>query len=930
MKSSKNQRRKASRSSSGYLFDRALRRAGVAGSIAAAMLTSTATLAAAAADSDTDDVPALQEVVVTGSLIKRTEKESAEAITIIKADALKEQGITNVEQALNTLTTNAPSINIAASTGTFSGGGSYANLRGLGDGRTLVLLDGQRLANNAFTGDAVDLSGIPFSAIESVQVLREGASALYGSDAIAGVINFITKKSFQGAEIQGNLDRPQESGGRSGEVELTLGHGDLASDGYNVMITGSYSSQNELKATQRGFSATGFNPAGGYTSTNNPGTWPGTFLDANGNQWQSGYPACAGNPELTEYFGNCAYRYSAATDLLPQHSETSGLVSITKSLPADNTLQLQYFYTRSEVVGWSGPMFYFFQLDQASPYYPKAGQLTCSGGAANCSTPAPDLADGGYAIWSDPGNNRYAGNSNAEQRVLLTFSGSNAGWDYAAELNYSQNNNDNNLVSGYPNEAVLAPGGVLSDLINPFGPQTAAGQALINSSYIAGTYSIGEDKRWSAGAHASHPLGDAFNAGTPATVAFGFELSGERFTYATTPYNDIVSAATGLTDSAVEGTRQVQAAYTELDVPITKGLDLDVSDREDRYSDFGTTNNGKVALRYQPTDFLTLRGTASTGFRAPTLYDLYSPNFVAASSSGTMGSGNPFCQPGSYNTEWTPSVCNTQGLGVFGGNRNLTPETSQNFDLGVVLSPLRDLGITVDYYRILLKNTIGGVPESAIYGNPTLFANYIVTNNAGTLTPSVEEAADCHPYTAPTCGYIKLTDSNTGQITTNGIDISIQYQQQTWLGKFHEDLEGTAVTKMLVQQYTGGPLLNLAGWYNELAPAYKWQHNLRVDWESPGDMWGAGLSNRFWTRYIDEFPDGNGNQREVASYTLFDGYASYRPIPKLTVLFGVKNLLNRSPPFTNAYQGNFAAGYNSLTADPLLRNFYLNLKYTIF
>ena len=91
--------------------------------------------------------------------------------------------------------------------GTFSGGGTYANLRNLGNGRTLVLLDGQRLANNAFIGNAVDLSGIPFSAIDQVEVLREGASALYGSDAIAGVINFITKKNYQGAEVQANFDR---------------------------------------------------------------------------------------------------------------------------------------------------------------------------------------------------------------------------------------------------------------------------------------------------------------------------------------------------------------------------------------------------------------------------------------------------------------------------------------------------------------------------------------------------------------------------------------------------------------------------------------------------------------------------------------------------------------------------------------------------
>ncbi|MEO7208578.1 MAG: TonB-dependent receptor [Steroidobacteraceae bacterium] len=878
--------------------------------------------------------PELQEIVVTGTLIKRVNAETAEAITILKADALRDQGIANVEQALNTLTSSNPSVNIASAVGSFSGGGTYANLRGLGNGRTLVLLDGQRLANNAFSGNAVDLSGIPFSAIDSVQVLREGASALYGSDAVAGVINFITKKNYQGAEVQVNFDHPQEAGGGSGVADFTFGHGDLASDGYNFMITGSYSKQQELRATQRAFSAQGFNPAEGVTATNYPGSWPGNVLDANGNIFQSGYPACAGNPQLTTYFGDCSYRYSAATDLLPESREISGMASFTKALPANNQVQVQYFWTQSELNGYSGPMFYDFQMNPASPYFPTASQLTCNRGPANCSTATPDLTDPINAIWTDPTNFRYAGNLNVEQRVLVTFSGSNSDWDYATVFNYSKNTNDNRNTGGYPNEAVLAPGGVLSTLINPFGPQSAAGQALINSSYINGVYQVGEDTRWSIDGHASHPLGDAFNAGTPATVALGFTVNGERYTNATTPYNDLVSAATGLTDSAVEGTRRVQAAFVELDVPIAKSLDFDISDREDRYSDFGTTNNAKVQLRYQPASFLTLRGTASTGFRAPTLNNLYSPAFLAASSSGTMGQGNPFCQPGSYNSEWTPSTCQAQGIGLNGGNKTLTPETSQNFDLGVIVQPIQDLGITLDYYRILLKNTIGGVPASAIYGDPTTFSSYIVPATsgpyAGTLPPSIAEATVCHPYTQLTCGYISLQNSNTGRITTDGIDLSIQYLQQTPIGTFREDLEGTAVTQFLQQQYNGGPLLNLVGnlQIQGLNPAFRWQHNVRVDWTSPEKMWGGGLSDRFYSGYIDEFTDGNGNQRKVGSYSLVDGYVSVKPLEQVTVLFGIKNLFNTSPPFSNASQNNFASGYNALIADPLLRNFYINLKYT--
>ena len=884
---------------------------------------------APAASSDT---PELQEIVVTGSMIKRPNAETAEAITILKADDLKEQGITNVEQVIGTLTSAAPSVNIASSVGSFSGGGTYANLRHLGNGSTLVLLDGQRLANNAFNGLAVDLSGIPFSAIDSVQVLREGASALYGSDAIAGVINFITKKNYQGAEVQVNFDHPQEAGGGSGETDFTFGHGDLANDGYNFMITGTYSKQQELQASQRAFSAYGFNPAQGIPNTNFPGSWPGMLQDqTNGDYWQANYPACAGNPQLTRYYGDCSYRYSAATDLLPQSHDFSGMAQFTKALSADNQVQLQYFYTQSEVNAYSGPEYYDFPISTTSPYFPKASQLTCDSRGPVCSGP-PNFSDPMNAIWTDPNNYRYGGNLNVEQRVLLTFSGSNAGWDYSADLNYSKNTNDNRWTGGIPNEAVLAPGGVLSNLINPFGPQSAAGQALINSSYINGVYQIGEDSRWSADGHASHPLGDAFNAGTPATVALGFTVNGERYAAATTPYNTLVAAATGLTDSSVEGSRDAQAIYFELDMPITKSLDLDVSDREDRYSDFGNTNNGKISVRYQPIDILTLRGTASTGFRAPTLFQLYSPPFLTASDSPTMGSGNPFCSPGHYTAEWNPTVCNSQGLALNGGNKNLGPETSQNFDLGIIVSPIQDMGITLDYYRILLKNVVQTVPASAIYSDPTALSSYITTNSSGTLTPSVAESNECNPYTQPTCGYINENFQNTGKIVTDGLDLSVQYLQHTAIGTFHEDLEGTSITQFLEQQYNGGPNINLVGNLGIVLqlPAYRWQHNLRVDWTSPQNMFGGGLSNRFYSRYTDEYPDGNGNLRTVGSYSLWDAYGAYKPTSKLTVLFGIKNLFDTNPPLTNAEQNNFAAGYNALVVDPLLRNFYINLKYTFF
>jgi len=250
--------------------------------------------------------------------------------------------------------------------------------------------------------------------------------------------------------------------------------------------------------------------------------------------------------------------------------------------------------------------------------------------------------------------------------------------------------------------------------------------------------------------------------------------------------------------------------------------------------------------------------------------------------------------------------------------------------LGVVLTPITDLGITIDYYRILVKNTISSVPAQAIYGNPTTFANYYVLNNTGGLTPSINESASCIPYTLPACGYIKVNSANTGRLTTDGIDLSIQYLQHTGVGTFREDLEATSVTQFLEEQYTGGPNLNLVGWFNEIPPAYRLQSNLRIDWKSLGTTWGAGGGARYWSTYIDQYPDGNGNQRTVGSYWVMDGYVSYKPIQKLTLLFGIKNILDKAPPYTNANQGNFAAGYNAFIVDPTQRSFYVNARLDVF
>ncbi|MBV8125229.1 MAG: TonB-dependent receptor plug domain-containing protein, partial [Paucibacter sp.] len=424
------------------------------------------------AQSNDGDVQHVEKVVVTGSMIARTSAETAEAVTIIKAEALKDMGITTVEQALAQIASNQSGIVTASAVSSWgTGGGSFASLRGLGASKTLVLLDGQRLANNVVLGSAVDLNGIPFAAIDRIEVLREGASSVYGTDAIAGVINFITRKDYEGGQLNVNgLTSPHGGGGNQGG-DLTYGKGNLSSDGYNLLFSANYAKNSELKASQRSFAATGWNPSKGLMNQNGPlGTFPASYVDANGNVEQVGYPACAGNPHLITANGNCEYLYSAVVDLIPPSTELSGMLSFTKALPGDNTLNVQYFYAQSKVTTWGGPQTYSFTMNPNSPYFPTAANSTYVTNISPAGTQQPlDLVDPITVGWTDPNNNRFQSDNNSEQRFLVSLKGEAAGWDYATAVNYSVNNNALAVNGGYANYSTLAPGNVLSNLINPFG-----------------------------------------------------------------------------------------------------------------------------------------------------------------------------------------------------------------------------------------------------------------------------------------------------------------------------------------------------------------------------------------------------------------------------------------------------------------------------
>jgi iron complex outermembrane receptor protein len=909
---------------------RMARRLATAGAMVAALIGESAIGQQAPAPSASDTSSDLQEIVVTGSMIKRPQAETAEAVTTLSVDKLKDEGFTTVESVLQQLSSyQGNGIQNQTAVGSFDGGISEANLRGLGGERTLVLLDGQRLANNITYGDAVDLNMIPLAAVDHVEVLREGASSLYGSDAIAGVVNFVTKKNLSGGEINVDYNKPQHAGASDQNIDATFGHGDLAADGYNVLVTASYNRQQELEGFQRSSFANGYNPAGGLSSTNGLATWPGSYIDGNGNIFQTGYPACAGNPALVrlpaEGIG-CGYLYSLAVDLVPRISTLSGLIDFTKSLPGNNQISVQYMYSRNSLDSWGGPISYAYSMTaQADPtYFPTAGNSTCVSG---CPA-APDLVDPITAIWTPPNNSRYNNYINSEQRILVSFSGQNAGWDYAVDASYSQNTGALYLTSYPALTSLESASGNLSPLINPFGPSGAAGNSLINNAYVNGDEVGGTLSMDDVNSHASHELGQISSDARPATFAFGADVRHEQLNYSSTGITQELESTTGFAPTAVAANRSSAAAFTELDLPVTKQLELTFSDREDYYDKgIGSTNNGKIAVRYQPVSEVTFRGAASTGFRAPSLVELYSPQVFGATSGKMDG---PPCATGNYTTVFSSVNCNSQGLSVTGGNPVLKPETSQNFDVGVILEPIDNLGISIDFYRINIQNEIQTIASQTIYSNPTIFPNNYFLNNAGTLTPATLEATECPPplyQKAPTCGYITSFYQNTGGIQTAGFDINPTYTAKTDYGNFKFSVDSTYVTKYRFQEFTDGPIINEVGGFNQgNLPVIRYQHFATLDWTFRN--YGAGLSNKFTDHYTDEYVDASGNLRQVASYSIWNAYGSYKPIPPLTVILGIKNLADTIPPFSNQTASNFQTGFNPAISDPIGRSFYVNLRFT--
>ena len=872
------------------------------------------------------DAQKLERIEVTGSAIKRIDAETAVPVTIVKMDDLKAQGVTSVEQIMASLSAVQMNQTTSQQVGSGTGGAAFANLRGIGANKTLVLLNGRRIANNAIDGSAPDLNMIPFAAIERVEVLRDGASSLYGTDAIGGVINFITRKDYSGGVVTVGVDKPMKAGGESSNANIGFGFGDLATQGFNVFGFVDISRTDPINGMQRPFNAR-------FPGGLSPTPFPANYYQNGDVTGNPAAPGCS-NPSFLVPTGDgtsCYISTSAFVDYTTKSERKSAMLRGSLKLAQDHTLSLEWFTTSNDSVARIAPVPYgtlwmnkYRPDGSLNPYFPGNPGAITPAFTIDPNYTVANMNPRGKLFTLKPGfiivkwraldgGSRTNESQNDQSRLLASLDGTIAGWDYQVGASVNENKIKEN-VSGYSDGNKIATA-MANGLINPFGAQDADGQKAIQEALLGGNLQNHRGKVSTVDGRVSRELGDWFKSGNNAALAIGAEFRHEDFrSAANAPVAELLVASTGVDPNSLsEGKRDVYALYSELNVPVTKQLDVTVAARFDKYSDFGNTVNPKLGVRYQPAKNLLFRGSYSTGFRAPSLYELNASQ--AYTNTGTVS--DPVNCPDGKNPIPGKSKalnCNVQFQRLTGGNTDLEPEKAKNLTFGVVYEPTVDTSFGVDFWWIKQKNTIAALSENTVLGDHVTFAQYIKRNSSGDLS------IDGFSCPGSTCGYLDLRQQNLGGTNANGVDLSAQWRLRMGAaGNLTMTLNSTFVDKYEYQDYAGGPWNQNVGIYVGNGPVFRWQHAVTATWKL--GVWTVGGVAHYKSGYIDQDPSN-----KVKPYATADGFVSVTPTKQATITLGVTNLFDRDPPYSNQDQV-FQANYDPRFTDPTGRKVYARASY---
>ncbi|TBR10718.1 MAG: TonB-dependent receptor [Lysobacter sp.] len=954
---------------------KALRRHTLAKAIQLSLLVAMPAIAAAQDAAPADQARQLDSVTVTGSRIKQTAKVTAQPVLVLDRAKLEQTGVQTVGEILQQLTASGKALNAKFnSSGNFGyppdGGGigagsAQVDLRNLGSQRVLVLVDGIRWVNESSASGvsgSADLNTIPLAIVERVEVLEDGASAIYGSDAIAGVVNIITRKKFDGAELHTYYGEFSK-GGPTKEASLTLGG---SGERWSSVFSASYYEQDAISSGKWAQSASCEPGAGlGACSSGTPqGRY--VFFDPTNTRF---YNITLNNGTTTPVFdptnpnggtynsfdGSDRFNYSPFNLLLTPSKRKALFTSLGYDLTENTRLHIKALYNNRQ------------SQNQAAPEPIFVGPGAGTGGIADTVSIPANHPYNPFGFALDANNNFiFIGRRPLEvgprlftQDVDTTYF--NAGLDgifgtertFTWDLNlvHSENKATQRFTNGYnvakiklalgdPAVCAAVPGCVPLDIFGgqgrPFTP------AMIN--YIR-TNQIDSSKQV-LDLVSANITGDLFDIGDRAVgFAAGAEFRKYRGTFNPDPLRQTGESQDSFA-APVSADYTVKEIYTEFNAPVLATLDVSAAVRYSDYSTFGGATTGKLGFRWQPIEDLVLRGTYSEGFRAPNLGELYGLTQFGATLVDPCGpTGTPVVNRANGVTAGTEAACvaqgvpdnfeqaNTQITTFTGGNPRLRPEQSKSHTFGVVYSPgwaenlswSRRLDFELGYYRHKIDGAIQSRDIQALLN--------------ACIAGGGTNAVLCRPFTRQSNGNLNPPNNflqNFGTIKTDGVDLKANWQSPEWSwGTFDIAAQATRVLGYRAVDADGIESSRRVGIETSDSAIPAWQANMRMGW----NMGNLGLS--YGLRYIDAVEENCANAivsdvpgclntrgyNRLGAVVYHDVQFSWKDalsLQGLRLAVGANNLFGKEPPVCVTCSLN---GYDAGTYDLPGSFWYMSADY---
>jgi iron complex outermembrane receptor protein len=921
-----------------------------------------------------------QRVVVTGSLISRTDTETPTPVQVLTAQDIQRSGKTSVAELLNDLAANGQGTLGSGFSGAFANGAAGVSLRGLTVGATLVLIDGHRVAPYPLSDDSqrsfVDVSNIPFDAIDSIEVLKSGASSLYGSDAIAGVVNIKLKKNLQGTRFSAESGNTQHGGGKTHKATFSSGIGDLDSDGYNAFVTAEWRRQGAIKVADRDqfqwdnadWRSRGGNDLRLGVPTNINGFLTPTSSPFLYNAAGAGGVTNAANfqfldPTQCNYAkymsGGCAIR-DTTSNIQPETENINLLIGMTKKLNNDwelafkgSLFQRDSLNNRGSTYGNTGTFGGFYNSYSPITFNGNTslnnGVLVPNiGRVASTLIPATasynQLGAPARLYGFVPGTDPFAtiDNKAKSTRFSLDLHGSAWGWDVSVAggvtetklgLDYSGYIDRNALYTSIFNGSWNPLGGNSPALVNQISPDFS-NELTSKLNYFD---AVGSRELMQLGAG-------------PLAIAAGLHWH-KRDQNA--PASSLTANGQVASTSAfVIGSETNTAAFAELQATPIKSLELHVSGRYDHYDTYGNSFTPSTSFKWAPIQQFGVRGSFARGFRAP--------NPAEVGNAGSFFTFNAIndpilCANGSQTTAGNvPAACGLNPPYVTQTTKNLSPEKSKSYTLGIIAEPMRGLNATLDYYKIEVNNQI----VTAAGNDP----NYVPSFVRGPITPlDISTGGTGTVVGTPAVGPIIYAVSpyeNIGTTKTSGLELDLGYRWRlpSDLGVLRANVNA-AHTFSYLTEVKGGSSYQLAGTggpssISGATGSPKDRANFKLGW-SRGPMDVTATVN-YTSSFSSVDPSLGANDCastgldvggrkyfqglvqpnvycEVSSFTTTDLNVMYKLSENLTLKGSILNVFDRQPPIDVATYGNAGTqtAYNASLhqAGAIGRFFSLGLNY---